>query len=134
MEFFPFQFKHKTMDDKRQKKFGRLIQKDLGEIFQKESNSLFNGAFITVSHVIVTPDLSFAKVYLSLMLVKNQEALMELIEEKKGYIRMLLGQRIRHQVRKVPDLIFYLDDTQAEAERIEKLFDGLDIPPADDDE
>ena len=122
------------MDDKRQKKFGRLIQKDLGEIFQKESNSLFNGAFITVSHVIVTPDLSFAKVYLSLMLVKNQEALMELIEEKKGYIRMLLGQRIRHQVRKVPDLIFYLDDTQAEAERIEKLFDGLDIPPADDDE
>lgn len=121
------------MDNTRQKKFSRLIQKDLSEIFQKEANNLFGGAFITVSHVIITPDLSWAKVYLSLMLVKDQQGLMELIEEKKDYLRMLLAQRIRHQVRKIPDLVFFLDDTQQEAERIDKLFKDLDIPPATED-
>ncbi len=117
------------MESKRQKQFSRLLQKDLGEIFQKEVGNSFGSAFITVTHVKMSPDLGVAKVYLSFMLTKDPNALLQRIEEQKSQIRMLLGQRIRHQVRKVPELVFFKDDTQEEVERIENLFKNLDIPP-----
>ena len=122
------------MESKRQKQFSRLLQKDLGEIFQREVSSSFGNSFITVTHVKVSPDLGAAKVYLSFMLVKDSNALMQRINEQKSQIRMLLGQRIRHQVRKVPELAFFKDDTQEEVERIEKLFKNLDMPPEESDE
>lgn len=124
---------HTIMESKRQKQFSRLIQKDLGEIFQREVGPALGGVFITVTHVKMTPDLSIAKVYLSLMLAKDQEAVMRYIDEQTSHIRMVLGQRIRHQVRKIPELDFYLDNTQEEVERIEKLFENLDIPPKEQD-
>ncbi|MEH0158278.1 30S ribosome-binding factor RbfA [Limibacter armeniacum] len=120
------------MDSKRQQKFSRLIQKDLGEIFQQNANSMFGGAFITVTQVSVTPDLSLAKVYLSFMLVDDKQAMIEEINQHKKQVRQMLAQRIRHQARIIPDLNFYYDDTQEVAAKIDKLFEDLDIPPADD--
>jgi len=118
------------MDSKRQKKFSRLIQKDLGEIFQQNSVSMFEGAFITVTHVQVSPDLGLAKVYLSFLMAKNKDLLLELIEEQSKQIRQMLAQRIRNQARIIPELQFYYDDTQEVVEKVEKLFEDLDIPPA----
>ncbi|MBB6461042.1 30S ribosome-binding factor RbfA [Flammeovirga kamogawensis] len=116
------------MDSKRQHKFSRLIQKDLGEIFQQNSVSMFGGSFITVTHVEISPDLGLAKVYLSFLLVKDPESKVAEIEEQSKAIRNILGQRIRHQARVIPQLRFYYDNTAEEAEKIEDLFKDIDIP------
>lgn len=131
------------MESKRQQKVARQLQKDLSEIFQREVPHLFNGlsgqgAFITVTNVRVSPDLSVARVYLSFLATKNREMLLESIQEKGKVIRQHLGDRVRHQLRIVPELSFFLDDTIEYADKMDKLFAGLDIPPApaedDDDE
>jgi len=120
------------MDSKRQQKFARLIQKDLGEIFQKEARNLFEGAFITVTEVKVSPDLGLARVYLSFMLVRNKAMLLDSIEEQNKTIRQMLANRIRHQVRVIPELHFHLDETADYAARMDEIISNLNIPPAED--
>jgi ribosome-binding factor A len=120
------------MDNKRQQKFARLIQKDLGEIFQKETRDLFEGAFITVTEVKVSPDLGIARVYLSFMLAKNKTMLMDSIQDQGKTIRQRLASRIRHQVRVIPELHFYLDESADYAARMDEIITNLNIPPADD--
>jgi ribosome-binding factor A len=122
------------MDSKRQQKFARLIQKDLGEIFQKETRNLFEGAFITVTEVKVSPDLGLARVYLSFMLARNKSMLLESIEEHNKTIRQMLANRIRHQVRVIPELHFHLDETADYAAKMDEIISKLNIPPADDSE
>ncbi|GAB4046742.1 30S ribosome-binding factor RbfA [Spirosoma litoris] len=122
------------MESKRQQKVARQLQKDLSEIFQREVPHLFNGAFITVTSVRVSPDLSVARVYLSFLATKNKQLLLETIQEKGKVLRQHLGERVRHQLRIVPDLSFYLDDTAEYADKMDKLFAGLEIPPAPDEE
>lgn len=117
----------------RQQKFSRLIQKDLGEIFQKDMNNAFGKTFITITEVEMSPDLGLAKIYLSLMLAENPKETMEAIQLKKSEIRKHLGNRIGKQVRIVPELVFYLDETLDQANRIESILSKLDIPPADDE-
>ena len=117
------------MESKRQQKVARQLQRDLGEIFQREMPHAFNGAFITVTNVRVSPDLGTARVYLSFLATKNKALLMDSIEEKNKTIRQLLGERVRHQLRIVPQLQFFLDDTADYAERMDKLFAGITIPP-----
>lgn len=110
------------------------MQKDLSEIFQRDVPHLFNNAFITVTSVRVSPDLSVARIYLSFLATKNKELLLESIQEKSRVIRQHLGDRVRHQLRIVPELSFYLDDTAEYADKMDKLFAGLEIPPAPADE
>ena len=119
------------MESKRQQKLGRQIQKDLATIFTKEASNLFGGKFISPTEVRLTPDLGIARVYLSLMLEKDQKAVIELITEHKSQIRKILGNMIRNQVRKVPDLEFFYDDTQEYAAKIDKVMTDLDIPEDD---
>ena len=118
------------MESKRQQKVARQLQKDLSEIFQRDVPHLFNGAFITVTSVRVSPDLSVARVYLSFLATKNKDLLLENIREKSKVIRQHLGDRVRHQLRIVPEVSFYLDDAAEYADKMDKLFAGLDIPPA----
>ncbi len=109
------------MDTKRQLKVSRLIQKELGDIFQKETRTLFGKALITVTQVRVSPDLSVAKVYVSLFNVPDTKVLLKLIQENTKDIRMKLSDRIRKQVRIIPNLVFYLDDSLDYALRIDEL-------------
>jgi ribosome-binding factor A len=122
------------MESKRQQKVARQLQKDLSEIFQREVPHLFNQAFITVTSVRVSPDLSVARVYLSFLATKNKEMLLETIRENSRTLRQHLGERVRHQLRIVPDLTYFLDDTAEYAEKMDKLFAGLHIPPASEEE
>ena len=126
------------MESKRQQKVARQLQKDLGEIFLRELTHAFSNVsggavFITITNVRVSPDLAIARVYLSLLNAKNRTMLMEAIQEKSRTIRQLLGERVRHQLRIVPDLQFFLDDTADYAEKMDKLFAGIVIPPASED-
>lgn len=121
-------------DSKRQQKFSKMIQKELSEIFQHDNRHAFDNAFITVTEVEMSPDLSVAKVYLSLLLEKDRKTLLEKIEDQKSNVRGILGRRIGKQVRIVPELVFYLDETLDNAQRIEDILSQLDIPPASDED
>ena len=122
------------MESKRQQKFSRLIQKELADIFQREVPHLFGGAFISVSVVRVSPDLGLARVYISLLRAQNAEATLLEVRANTKTIRHLLAQRIKNQVRIVPELAIFLDDSAEYAARIDKLFDNLEIPPASEDD
>src|SRR5690606_23569690 len=99
------------MESKRQQKFSRLIQKELADIFQRETTHLFGTAYISVSVVRVSPDLGMARVYLSVMMAPNNEALLLEVRANTKTIRHLLAQRIKSQVRVIPELVFYRDDS-----------------------
>jgi len=120
------------MESKRQQKFSRLIQKEIAEIFQRDVTHLFHGAYISVSMVRVSPDLGVAKIYLSLLLGGDGKTVLQEIKENTKIIRHALGQRIKNQVRVIPELIFYLDDSAEYAARMDKIITDLDIPPAED--
>lgn len=115
----------------RQQKFGRLIQKELSDIFQRDKRGILDNAFITISDVTVSADLSVAKVYISMMLAKDKAQILERLNRGKGEIRKALGERIRHQVRIIPELVFIIDETEEKAFRIEELIKNLNIPPTD---
>lgn len=120
------------MESKRQQKVGRQIQKDLGDIFQREAQHLVNGTFVTVTGVRMTPDLGIARAYLSFLPDKKKDLLFEGIQENVRFIRQKLGERVRHQLRIVPELQFYLDDTAEYAAKMDALFANIVIPPAED--
>lgn len=108
------------METNRQKKINKLLQKDLGEIFQREAPTLFKRSMITVTRVRVTPDLSLARVYISIFGADSGDIL-KLVKTHAGEIRKQLGLRIKNQLRQVPQLQFFVDDSLDYIENIEKL-------------
>jgi len=123
------------MESKRQQKYSKLIQKELGEIFQKEAKPLVGNAMVTVVRVIMSPDLSVAKINLSLLLANNQE-LFDKINDHKKEIRKHLGRRIGKSVRIIPEIAFFIDDSASYAQHMDKVISALDIPiaPEEDEE
>ena len=114
----------------RQQKFAKLIQKELSDIFQRDKRGILDNAFITITDVRVSPDLGLARIYISMMLAKDKQAVLEKINDHKKEIRKSLGDRIGKQVRVIPDLVFYVDEVEENAQRIEALIRDLHIPPA----
>ena len=109
----------------RQEKFGKVIQKELSEIFQSKRSELFNNAFITISKVEVSPDLGFAKVFVSMLNSTNNEVLMSVLEKQKKIIRHELALSIRKQVRVIPELNFIFDDSLDYVFHMEKVFQEI---------
>lgn len=102
----------------RQDKVARLLQKDLGEILQERTSNY--GGMVTVTKVRVSPDLGVVKAYLS-MFPGDPEEMHEKVKADVFEIRKVLAGRVRHQLRKVPELIFYIDDSNDYIENIENL-------------
>ena len=113
------------MSGKRTDKLARQIQRDLSEIFKSLSSKLFEKAFITIMEVRLSADLGIAKVYIGVMNYPKKQELLELIEFHNPLIRKALSDKIRNQVRKIPNLHFYLDTTLDNAEHIERLLDKI---------
>lgn len=122
------------MESTRQRKFARLIQKELGDIFQKDLKEITGNHLVTITVVRVSPDLGIAKVYLSFLPDKGKTEKIDMLRENIKQIRQELAARIRHQVRIIPELQFFIDDTEEEAMRINQLLAGLNIPPAPTEE
>jgi ribosome-binding factor A len=108
------------MDSIRQQKVNKLLLKELSELFRSESKNMFGGAFITVTVVRVSPDLGMAKVYVSIMGNNSKNAL-KMIEEKNKEIRYKVGNALGRQLRVIPELHFYIDDSLDYAMKIEEL-------------
>ncbi len=109
----------------RQDKFARQIQKDLSELISLNRHDWFNGAFVTVSTVQVSPDMGYLKVYLTLYNNENRIQLLEHINSISKDIRHALAGRIKNNVRKIPEIRFYEDDTLDYVEKMDKLFEKI---------
>ncbi len=104
----------------RQRKVSRLLQKELGSYFQRNS-TLFGNKIITVTVVRISPDLSVAKIYLSIFPVKPGENILQIIKEHSGTIRHSLGSQVKNQLRIIPELSFFIDDSLDYIEKIDNL-------------
>jgi ribosome-binding factor A len=105
----------------RQSKVARLLQKELGDFFQREAGFLAPGKLITVTVVRVSPDLSYAKVFLSIFPNIDQDKIIKKIIDATKSIRLELGRKIRNQVRIIPELVFQIDDSMDYFEKIDNL-------------
>ena len=109
------------MDSVRQNKGSRLIQRDLSEMFQKECKEYTEGAMVSVTTVRVSPDLSYAKIYVSVFPSNRVEMVMKSLEEHNKTIRFLLGKKIGKQMRIIPELRFFVDDSLDYIDKIDEL-------------
>ena len=109
------------MESTRQKKVSRLIQKELADIFLKQGSELAPGRMVSVTIVRMSPDLSFAKVYVSIFPSENQSDVLKSIKEMSHKLRYELGYKIRSQLRIVPEIAFFIDDSLDYIENIDKL-------------
>ena len=119
------------METTRQQKIGRLLQKELGDIFLKYARQT-SGTLITVTNARITPDLSLAHIHLSFFPTERTTELFEKIREMKNEIRYELGNRVRHQLRIIPELVFHIDDSLDYAENIDRLLKS--DPPSEETE
>jgi ribosome-binding factor A len=109
------------MESTRQKKVSRLIQKELADIFIRRGNELSHGNLVSITKVRISPDLSFAKVYVSIFPAKNQEDVLKAIQEQNSRLRYDLGQKVRSQLRIVPDIAYLIDDSLEYIDKIDRL-------------
>ena len=120
------------MESKRQAKISRLIQKELSEIFRRQTAAMGN-VLVSVSAVRVSPDLSIAKAYLSIFPPEKSGEILENIKKQSKTVRYELAQAVKQVLRKGPDLAFYLDDSLDYAENIDRLLASDPIKGTADD-
>jgi ribosome-binding factor A len=109
------------MESTRQKKVARLIQKELATIFLRESRNMFNNAFITVTVVRLSPDLGHARIYLSFFNTEKPAEILTIVQQSKREIRGKLGEQVGKQLRIVPEIDFFIDDSLDYYENIDRL-------------
>jgi ribosome-binding factor A len=113
------------MESKRQQKFAGVIQQDLAAIFQREGNSYLPNTMVTITKVRVTPDLAIARIFLSFFNNTNTQLALQTVKSHASEIRYKLGARIKDQVRIIPQLEFFIDDTNEYVDRMDKIFDKI---------
>ncbi|MGZ5221083.1 MAG: 30S ribosome-binding factor RbfA [Chitinophagaceae bacterium] len=120
-------------EGKRQKQIAGLLHEEMSTIFQRLGLNMIDGGMVSISSVKVTPDLLEARFYLSLFQVKNVEAALKKVEERHHEIKKELAARVRHQLRSIPVLRFYQDDTLDHVFKMEEIFKKIN-PPAPPEE
>ena len=115
-------------EGKRQKQVGGLLNEELSNIFQRLGLNMIEGGMVSISSVKVTPDLLEARIYLSLFQVKDANAVMKKVEEMKWDIKKELAKRVKHQLRRIPELKFFHDDTLDQVFKMEELLNKIKPP------
>lgn len=108
------------MQETRQNRIARLLQKELAEIFQSQTR-MMHGVMVSVTRAKVSPDLSICTAYLSIFPSERGQELLQNIEKNQQQIRYTLGQRVRYQLRIIPELRFFIDDSLDYIDRIDQL-------------
>jgi ribosome-binding factor A len=115
------------METKRMLQVGELIRRNIGFILQQEGSYIYGTApFVTVTGVKMSPDLSLAKIYLSVYNIEDKQSVILELETQLTRLRQSLAYRIKKHVRRIPEIHFYLDDTLDEMYRLRELFQQLD--------
>lgn len=113
------------MTSRRHEKFSRLIQKELGYIFLNEGKKLFGNAIISVVRVMVSPDFGHVKVYINFLNVPDKKLMTESVRSYTRELRMMLAYRVRNEMRRIPELTFFYDESLDYAEKMDELFKKL---------
>jgi ribosome-binding factor A len=113
------------IEGKRQKQVAAVLEKDLNDIFQRLGLSMQNGGMVSISSVRITPDLFDARIYLSFYKVTDPVKTLNTIQEKSWEIKKELTARVRHQLRSMPQLNFFIDDTLDYVDKMEQLFKDI---------
>lgn len=109
-------------ESKRQKQVAGLLHEELSDIFRRLGLNMFDGGLVSISSVKITPDLFQVRVYLSLFKVREQITFMQKVDEKAWEIKKELTSRVKNQLRSMPEITYYLDDTLEHVDKIESLF------------
>ena len=109
-------------EGKRQKQIGGLLNEELNSIFQRLGLTMMNGGMVSIVSVKITPDLLEARIYLSLFQVNDVQATLKKIEDRAWEIKKELTARVAKQLRRMPELRFYLDDTLEYVYKMEDVF------------
>jgi ribosome-binding factor A len=120
-------------EGKRQKQVAGVIQQEMNDIFMRMALNMLNGGMVSIAGVKITPDLLEARIYLSLFKVSDVEKTMQVFEDRKPEIKRELTTRVKHQLRRMPELRFYLDDTLDQVFKIEEIFKKLNEEKKDDE-
>ncbi len=112
-------------EGKRQRQVAGAIQEEMNDIFRRLNLSMLDGGMVSISSVKVTPDLLEARIYLSLFQVKDTKATMKTIEGRAWEIKRELADKMKHQLRRIPVLHFYLDDTLDYVFKMEEIFKNI---------
>ncbi|MBD0295947.1 MAG: 30S ribosome-binding factor RbfA [Flavisolibacter sp.] len=115
-------------EGKRQKQIGGLIQEEVTGILQRLGLNMIDGGMVSISSVKITPDLLEARIYLSLFQVPDVKAAMKKLEERSWEIKRELAARVKHQLRRIPELKFFYDDTLDHVFKMEELFKQIKPP------
>ena len=110
-----------TTESTRQKKVARLIQKEVADIFLHKGSEYAHGKMISITKVRVSPDLSYAKIYISIFPSANHDEILHVIQDHSHKIRFDLGHKVRSQLRIVPEIAFFIDDSLDYIEKIDQL-------------
>jgi ribosome-binding factor A len=121
-------------EGKRQKQVGGLIQEELNKIFQRFGLNMIDGGMVSISSVKITPDLLEARVYLSFFQVADVKEALKKIQEKAGEIKRELGNRVRQQLRRIPEVKYFRDDTLEHVFRMEEIFKKISEEKKSDNE
>lgn len=121
------------MEVSRQEKIARMLQKEFGDIFVHYARRI-QGVIISVSEVRITPDLSIARVYLSIFPTAKAQEIIEAVNRDTKALRFELGQRVRHQLRIIPEVIFYNDESMDRLAKIDEILAANPISPEMPDE
>lgn len=113
-------------ESKRQRQVSEMIRRNMSLVLQQEGSYIYGNALVTVTNVILTPDLLLAKIYLSIYNTDNKQAVVLMMEEERSRLQRALAQRIRKQIRRVPQIAFYEDDTLDEMFKVSNLFKKLE--------
>jgi ribosome-binding factor A len=109
-------------EGKRQKQVAGVLHKELNDIFHRMGLNMQDGGLISIVAVKITPDLLEARIYLSLFQVKDQKAVLKKVEERNWEIKKVLVSRVKHQLRRIPELKYFIDDTLDHVFKMEELF------------
>ncbi|HPG10591.1 MAG TPA: 30S ribosome-binding factor RbfA [Chitinophagaceae bacterium] len=114
------------IEGKRQKQIAGLLNEEMNQIFQRLGLNMIDGGMVSISAVKVTPDLLEARFYLSFFQVKDDEAALKKIEDRHHDIKKELAAKVRHQLRSIPVLKFFKDETLDHVFKMEELFKKID--------
>ena len=119
-------------EGKRQKQIAGLIQEEISVIFQRLGLNIIDGAMVSITSVKITPDLLESRIYLSIFNATDTKSILKKIEERAWEVKKDLASRVKHQLRRIPELKFFLDDTLDHVFKMEELF--KQIKPSGEEE
>jgi len=114
-------------EGKRQRQVAGVIQEEMNDIFRRLGLNMIYGGMVSISSVKVTPDLLEARIYLSLYKIEDAKAAMKKIEDRSREIKKELAERVKHQLRRIPVLHYFQDDTLDHAFKMDELLKQINI-------